>query len=219
MALTYILFDLDNTLYPASSGIMQLFDKRISEYVQNFLQLDEAAALEARHEYYTTYGTTLRGLQAHYGDKVDVEDYLRYVHELELSALLTLDKELDLRLEQITAPKAIFTNSPAEHASRVLGGLGIERHFSQIFDIRFHQFDPKPSAVAYHRVLDALGIQGDGVVFIEDTAKNLPPAKALGMTTILLSEEPQNSELVLADYVVPDVLAALNVVLELESEQ
>ena len=216
MAITYILFDLDNTLYPASSGIMQLFDKRISEYVQNFLQLDEAAARTARHEYYTTYGTTLRGLQAHHGAKVDVEDYLRYVHEIELSAVLALDAELDQRLEQIKAPKAIFTNSPAEHAQRVLAGLGIERHFSHIFDIRFHQFDPKPSAATYDRVLEALDIEGTGAVFVEDTAKNLPPAKALGMTTILLSDQPDDAEHPPADYVVPDVLAALSVVLELE---
>lgn len=217
MTLPYVLFDLDNTLYASSTGIMKLFDVRISEYVQNFLHLDEEAARTVRHDYYTTYGTTLRGLQINYGDAVDVEDYLRYVHELELSAVLALDAELDRRLGQIQAPKAIFTNSPVEHAQRVLEGLGIARHFTHIFDIRFHQFDPKPSATTYDRVLETLGVAGDGVVFIEDTAQNLVPAKALGMTTILLSESSDQAEHDDADYVVPDVLAALSVVLELES--
>jgi putative hydrolase of the HAD superfamily len=60
MTIRAILFDLDNTLYPASSGVMQQLDRRIGEYVQERLGLssDEATALK-RH-YYATYGTTLR---------------------------------------------------------------------------------------------------------------------------------------------------------------
>lgn len=216
MPLSHILFDLDNTLYPDSSGIMQMFDTRISEYVANFLGLDQAAARQARHEYYTTYGTTLRGLQATHGDAVDVEHYMTYVHELEMSAFLALDAELDARLAQIRTPKSIFTNSPAEHAQRVLATLGIERHFTHMFDIRFHTFDPKPSPATYQRVLDMLGISGEGVVFVEDSPQNLPPAKQLGMTTILLSEKVYDAVNTPADYVVPDILAALAVVRELE---
>lgn len=219
MPLTHILFDLDNTLYADSSGIMQMFDTRISQYVADFLQLDETAARQARHEYYTTYGTTLRGLQASHGDAVDVEHYLAYVHELEMSAFLSLDAELDARLAQIRTPKSIFTNSPAEHAQRVLAALGIERHFTHMFDIRFHAFEPKPSPATYQRVLDTLSIAGEGVVFLEDSPQNLPPAKQLGMTTILLSDKTYDLATSPADYVVPDILAALAVVLELEAEK
>lgn len=219
MPITHILFDLDNTLYPGSSGIMQMFDTRISEYVQNFLHLDAEAAREARYDYYNRYGTTLRGLQTHYGDKVDVEEYLRYVHDLDMAAFLALDEELDLRLSQIAARKSIFTNSPAEHAERVLKALGIERHFEHVFDIRFHQFEPKPSMAVYHRVLEAIGVPGEQVLFIEDTRQNLVPARQLGMTTILLSDQAHDAADAPADYVVPDILAALGVVLELEGAQ
>jgi putative hydrolase of the HAD superfamily len=67
MTIRAMLFDLDNTLYPASSGVMQSIDQRIGEYVQQRLGLPEVEAAKIRHYYYTTYGTTLRGLQQHHG--------------------------------------------------------------------------------------------------------------------------------------------------------
>lgn len=219
MTYEHILFDLDNTLYPGTSGIMQMFDMRIAEYVRNFLQLEEATARATQHTYYTRYGTTLRGLQNDYPEQVDVEAYLQYVHELDMDAFLTLDQELDRQLGQIRAHKAIFTNSPIEHAQRVLQALGIERHFKHIFDIRFHAFEPKPSIAAYHGVLEALDARGDQMIFVEDSPKNLVPARTLGMTTILISEQSSTTDRLHADYVVPDIFAALQIVRELEGTQ
>lgn len=214
MAITTVLFDLDNTLYSSTSGVTQLFDTRITEYVQNFLGLDMEAAREIRRSYFNDYGTTLRGLQQRY--TVDVEHYLAYVHDLELGAVLALDAELDRLLDQLVSRKAIFTNSPAEHAERVLRALGIERHFDRVFDIRFSAFEPKPLIATYHRVLDALEVTGSQTIFIEDTAQNLVPARGLGMTTILISEQAYDTGAPPADYVVKDIFAALQAVRELE---
>ena len=218
MPLTHVLFDLDNTLYPSSSGVMQHFDRRITEYVQNVLHLDQAAAQEARHHFYTTYGTTLRGLQEHYNKQVDVEEYLQFVHEMNAADFLQADAELDARLGEITAKKSIFTNSPIEHAQRVLAALGIAHHFEHIFDIRYHEFDPKPSPGTYQRVLDALGVSGADTIFLEDTPQNLLPARALGMATILISDVAiDDAAHAIADYIVPDVFAGLAVIRELEA--
>ena len=120
-------------------------------------------------------------------------------------------------LSRLQATKAIFTNSPAGYARRVLQVLGIERHFSHIFDIRFSGFQPKPDPAVYQSVLDALNVAGHEALLVEDTAKNLAPARALGMTTILIGEASPDST-ALADYVVPDVLAAIRVALELEQQ-
>jgi putative hydrolase of the HAD superfamily len=214
MAISTILFDLDNTLYPASSGLMHGVDTRISEYVQSLLGLDPAEATALRRRYFIDYGTTLRGLQQNHG--VDAEHYLAYVHELAVESFLASDAELDHLLGQVVATKAIFTNAPGVYAQRVLAALGIERHFEQIFHI--HTFDmlPKPEPAVYRLVLDTLGAAGPDTVFVEDTPQNLAPARALGMTTILVGAEPIGQ---LVDYVVPDILAAVRVVLELEAEQ
>jgi putative hydrolase of the HAD superfamily len=220
MTISAILFDLDNTIYPASSGVMKGVDVRITEYVQNLLGIDLGQAQELRRHYYLTYGTTLNGLQRHHS--VDAEDYLAYVHDIALENFLASDAELDHLLSLLAATKAIFTNSPAEHARRVLRVLGIERHFAHIFDIRFSGFRPKPDPTVYQSVLDTLGIAGREAILVEDTAQNLAPARALGMTAILIGEasdaraaESPRSEGP-ADYVVPDVLAAMRVALELE---
>lgn len=192
----------------------QLFDQRITEFVQNFLGLDLATATQMRQEYFLTYGTTLRGLQHHY--PIDPEEYLRYVHDLEISALLALDAELDRLLGEVRGRKVIFTNSPEEHARRVLEVLGVAHHFEQIFDIRFCGFQPKPAPEIYPRVLEALGVPGHQALFVEDTARNLRPARELGLKTILIApEQPADADH--ADYVVPDIIAALRVVLELQA--
>jgi putative hydrolase of the HAD superfamily len=216
MPFSAILFDLDNTIYPASSGVMKGVDVRITEYVRNLLGIDIQQAQELRRHYYLTYGTTLNGLQRHHA--VDAEHYLDYVHDLAIESFLTSDAELDHLLSQLAATKAIFTNSPAEHARRVLRAMGIERHFEHIFDIRYSGFRPKPDPVVYQSVLDTLGVGGAAAILVEDTAQNLPPARALGMTTILVGE-PSAADAALADQVVPDVLAAMRIALELERRE
>jgi putative hydrolase of the HAD superfamily len=213
MLLSAILFDLDNTLYPASSGLMHSVDTRITEYVQSLLGVEPAEAVDLRRQYFVDYGTTLRGLQYHHA--VDPEDYLAYVHDLALESFLASDAELDRLLGEVAAAKAVFTNAPGDYARRVLATLGIERHFEQVFDIRFHGFQPKPDPAAYRRVLDALGVPGAEAVFIEDTPQNLLPAQALGMTTILVGAETAGARDI-ADFVAPDILAALRLVLELD---
>ena len=215
MPITAALFDLDDTIYPASSGLMKSIDVRISEYVKNLLGLNEQEALRLRKKYYVEYGTTLHGLQRHHA--VDAEHYLDYVHDIAIESFLASDAELDHLLSRLQATKAIFTNSPAGYARRVLHVLGIERHFAHIFDIRFSGFQPKPDPAVYQSVLNALNVEGRVALLVEDTAKNLAPARALGMTTILIGE-PGSDTSTLADYVVPDVLAAIRVALELEQQ-
>jgi len=211
MPISSVLFDLDNTIYPASSGLMTGVDVRIGEYVQRLLGLDREQARAIQKRYYAEYGTTLSGLQLHHA--VDADDYLSYVHDLAPETFLQADAELDRLLDDLPAAKAIFTNAPGDYARRVLRALGIERHFPQIFDIRFASFRPKPDPAVYQLVLDMLGARGPNTILIEDTPKNLAPARALGMTTILVGEPRSPNGTI--DYVVPDVLDAVRVAIGL----
>jgi len=208
MPITTVLFDLDNTIYPASAGLMRGVDVRIGAYVQKLLGLGEDEARAIQKRYYAEYGTTLSGLQLHHA--VDPEDYLAFVHDVAPETFLAADAELDRLLDELAATKAIFTNAPAEYAGRVLGVLGIERHFAHVFDIRFARFRPKPDPVVYQSVLDTLGVAGAAAILVEDSPQNLPPARALGMTAILVGE-PSDADAALADYVTPDVLAAVRI--------
>jgi putative hydrolase of the HAD superfamily len=212
MAIRAMLFDLDNTLYPASSGLMQSIDQRIGEFVQHSLGLSEEESLRLRRGYYAEFGTTLRGLRRHH-DGIEPEHYLQYVHDIALDAFLASDARLDRLLGTLHLRKVIFTNSPREYAERVLKTLGIAHHFERIFDLRFFDFACKPEPACYERVLQELGIVGHEAMLVEDTAQNLPPAVALGMTTILIDEQERPNPV--AGYVVPDIVAAVEIAQQL----
>ncbi len=216
MTIRAILFDLDNTIYPATSGVMQCIDRRISEYVQQELGLSEAEACELRRSLFRTYGTTLRGLQQHYGH-VETEHYLRFVHDVAIESLLQCDTALDAALARIPARKAIFTNSPFEHAERVIRALGLAHHFERIFDLRCFQFVAKPHPSCYQYVLNELDIDGSEALLLEDTPHNLAPAKALGITTVLVGAAMEICPD--ADYHAADILKALSIVQPLTQEQ
>ena len=212
MSILAMLLELDNTLYPASSRLMQSIDQRIWEFVQHSLVLSEEESLRLRRDYYAEFGTTLRGLRRHH-DGIEPEHYLQYVHDIALDAFLASDARLDRLLGTLHLRKVIFTNSPREYAERVLKTLGIAHHFERIFDLRFFDFACKPEPACYERVLQELGIVGHEAMLVEDTAQNLPPAVALGMTTILIDEQERPNPV--AGYVVPDVVAAVEIARQL----
>lgn len=206
MPLRIALYDLDNTLYPFSSGIMELINERINKFVQQRLLLDQDAALQLRRQYFEQYGTTLAGLQKHHA-LIETEDYLSFVHDIALDALSDDTALLDAALRELPLQKVIFTNSPQEHANRVLRRLRLSDHFSHLVDIRALNFAAKPAPDSYQIVLRTLGATADACVLFEDTAANLAPAKALGMTTVLIApaaitRHPH------ADIVAEDVLTA-----------
>ena len=65
--LRYILFDLDETLYPSQSGLMAAISGLMSQYMVERLGMPPTEVPALREHYYRTYGTTLRGLQIHHG--------------------------------------------------------------------------------------------------------------------------------------------------------
>jgi putative hydrolase of the HAD superfamily len=185
--LKYILFDLDETLYPTRSGLMAGIGRLMGRYMEERLGMSPTEVPTLREHYYRTYGTTMRGLQIHHG--IDPEDYLAYVHKIPLEDYIGPNDELDRVLAEIEAEKVVFTNASKEHAHRVLKILGIERHFNRIIDVRALDYMSKPNPEAYQRALEILGVEGDECLIIDDNVRNLAPAKELGMITVLVSNE------------------------------
>src|SRR5688500_14368309 len=66
------IFDLDNTLYPASARLFDLIDQRMSAYVARILACDPSEARRIQKQYFRDHGTTLAGLMMHHG--VDPDD-------------------------------------------------------------------------------------------------------------------------------------------------
>ena len=182
----YLLFDVDNTLYPTSSGLLQQVDARINRYMAEKAGVAAEAVDAEREAYRGRFGTTLKGLMVEYG--IDPEEYLQYVHDVPVEQLIEPNVKLDQALGQIPAAKAVFTNGPIEYSSRILQALGVSRHFSHFFDVRFLGFRGKPSPAAYEMVLGTLGAAPDACALVEDSLRNLRPAKSLGMRTVLVGD-------------------------------
>ena len=56
------IFDLDNCLYPHSSGLFALIDERMTAYIHRMLACDEEEAFRVQKDHFHTHGTTLAGL-------------------------------------------------------------------------------------------------------------------------------------------------------------
>jgi putative hydrolase of the HAD superfamily len=177
------LFDLDNTLYPLDSGLGALMEPRITVFVMETTGLprDEAHALQKR--YLAEDGLTLRGLMTHHD--VDPDVYHARFHDMPLEGLV-VDERLRAGLSRLPGRRLIFTNADAVHAARVLDHLGVADLFEDVFHIASSAFIPKPSAQAFQRIVEAHGIAPANTAFFEDAERNLAPAAALGMTTVLV---------------------------------
>jgi len=181
-----LIFDLDNTLYPAEKHLFGLIDVRINRYMTEVVGIPAPDVDALRREYWKLYGVTLQGLIRHHG--VDPEDYLYYVHDVDVTSRLSPDPVLKEVLNGLTQRKVVFTNGSTCHAGRVLSALGIEDIFEEIYDIRVAAYLPKPWQEPYHAVLERLGTSPERCVMIEDSRENLETAKKLGMGTVLVGK-------------------------------
>lgn len=175
------VFDLDNTLYPAASSLFDQVDRRMGEFVARHLGVPAEVARTEQKRLFRAHGTTLRGLMVEHG--VDPVDFMDYVHAIDLTRL-DPDPRLDRSLARLPGRKVVYTNGSVAHAARVTARLGIDRHFDATFDIAAAGWIPKPDPAPYRVMLDRLGIAPARAAMVEDIARNLAPAAALGMTTV-----------------------------------
>jgi putative hydrolase of the HAD superfamily len=182
-AITVWLFDLDNTLYPLENAFMRQIEARMTAFVARELALphDQAFALQKR--YLADHGTTLAGLMANHG--VDPEHFLNEVHDVSLE-VLEPDPRLERALMRLPGRRLVFTNGDERHATRVLERLGIAHAFEAIFHIAAADYVPKPAPATFARMIAAHAVEPRETCFFEDSEKNLAPAAALGMTTVLI---------------------------------
>lgn len=180
------VFDLDNTLYPASANMFDEIDRRMCAFIADFLEMDAAAAYRLQKSYFREHGTTLRGLMENHG--MDPGPYLDFVHDISVDGVAP-DPRLGRALDALPGRKVVFTNASKAHAERVISRLGIAGRFDGIFDIAEAGYVPKPDRGVYDKLVAAFGIEPRRAVMVEDVARNLGPAAALGMTTVWVATD------------------------------
>lgn len=205
-----MLFDLDDTLYPSTTGIWQAIGDRMDVFIMDRLGIARENVKTLRESLYLEYGTTLRGLRTLYG--IDAESFLDYVHDVPIDRYLQRDVALKETMALYSSRKIIFTNASQAHAERVLLTLGLENDFDSIIDIM--QITPycKPLPEAYQKAVEISNIEDPkNCVVIDDSERNLKTASEMGFFTIQVGTDIRSpfadaAILTIAD--LPDVIPA-----------
>ncbi|KAA0044096.1 hypothetical protein IC582_009528 [Cucumis melo] len=134
-----LLFDLDDTLYPLSSGIAASCLQNIKDYMVEKLGIEQSKIPDLCNLLYKNYGTTMAGLRA-IGYNFDYDEYHKFVHGRLPYDNLKPDPVLRNLLLNLPYRKVIFTNADKIHAVKVLKKLGLEDCFQGI--ICFETLNP-----------------------------------------------------------------------------
>jgi pyrimidine 5'-nucleotidase len=188
MRFTTLFFDLDDTLYPASSGLWHAIKERMNMYMRERLCIPEEEIPALRERYFKTYGTTLRGLQEHH--KVDTQEYLAYVHDLPLQDFLKPNPALREVLELLPTRNLIFTNADSAHAGRVLKALELDDLFDTVVDVNAIAPYCKPMPESFAIAMD-LADEPDPrkCVMIDDLPRTTRAALEVGMASLLYGSD------------------------------
>jgi putative hydrolase of the HAD superfamily len=175
------IFDLDNCLYPASTGLFALIDERMGAYIQRLLGCGPIEAKSVQKKHFHEHGTTLAGLMKEHA--VDPHEFFEDVHAIPLERV-QCDARLGQLLSRLPGRRFVFTNGDAHYARRVLEAIGVSEHFTNLHDIHASGYRPKPDPHGYQLLCERFGINPARALLADDMVQNLAPAKALGMTTV-----------------------------------
>lgn len=187
------LFDLDNTLHDASHASYGGINEGMSAYIERTLGVTRHEADALRQGYWRRYGATLLGLVRHHG--VRGEHFLHHAHVLPgLEQRVRSNRHDDTMLRRLAraphrcARLCVLTNAPAAYARRVLGALGLARHFDEVIAIEqmrmFGHWRPKPDARMLRALAARLRVHPSRCVLVEDTLEHLKSARRVGMQTV-----------------------------------
>jgi putative hydrolase of the HAD superfamily len=133
-----------------------------------------------KHHFHT-HGTTLAGLMKEH--EIDPHEFLEDVHDVPLDRV-GWDERLGRLLPRLPGRRFVFTNGDAPYARRVLEAIGVHEHFQDLHDIHASSYRAKPDPHGYALLCERFGIDPTSALLVDDMARNLLPAKQLGMTTV-----------------------------------
>jgi putative hydrolase of the HAD superfamily len=185
------IFDLDNSLYPASANLFELIDLRMGQFIQELVGCDRDEARRVQKGYFRDHGTTLAGLMKTHG--TDPREFLDFVHDIDL-ARISADPRLVAAMDRLPGRKFVFTNGDDAYARRVLDRLGLANAFDGLHDIHAMNYVPKPNPDSYEALCERWAIDPGRALMVEDMARNLHPAKQLGMTTVWIDNGSEQAK-------------------------
>ncbi|KAG0481739.1 hypothetical protein HPP92_012597 [Vanilla planifolia] len=175
-----LLFDLDDTLYPLSSGLAAHCKKNIRDYMSEKLGIERSKVSEMAQLLYHSYGTTMAGLRA-IRYVFNNDEYHSFVHGRLPYDKLKPDPVLKHLLKSIPIRKIVFTNADKVHAAKVLNQLGLDDCFDGV--ICFETLNqPDQEKLSTHKVSTTKLTDIDNIISwssIMDSGVDLPPTPIL----------------------------------------
>lgn len=191
-------FDLDNTLYPKSSGIAELMVERIELFFVNYLKLPLAESRVLGAKFYKDYGLAIKGLIKHFS--IDPVEYDMYVDGgLALDEILKPYDELTFLMDRLSKRGTcwVFTNAGKFHATRVLQLLRIDHFFSGVIycDYSEPDFPAKPDRSAFIRAMKCANVTDPSkCFFFDDSIGNIRTAQEIGWSVVYIDEDSVGKE-------------------------
>lgn len=193
MRFTTVFFDLDDTLYPSSTGLWQAIKERMNRYMRDHLDIPDDEIPALREKYFLEYGTTMRGLQANHN--IDADDFLAFVHDLPLKNYLTPNPTLRSVIASLPTRNLIFTNADSAHARRVLSVLGLNDLFETIVDVNAIAPYCKPMPESFQIAMRIAGEDDPAkCVIIDDITRTTRAARQAGWFSILYGASSANGD-------------------------
>lgn len=183
----YLIFDLDDTLYSPSYGITNYFNERINIFITHKLNIDIAQAKRLNKLYHLKYGLTGKGLEIEHN--VNFQEYLSFMHDINIETILQRDPKLENILKLIECKKILLSNSIYLHAQKVLKKLEILDYFSDIFTIESFNYLYKPNLEVFGLLMEKLDVEASECYYFDDAIRNLIPAHQMGLKTVLVRKK------------------------------
>ncbi|KAE8688893.1 Ubiquitin fusion degradation UFD1 family protein isoform 1 [Hibiscus syriacus] len=226
-----LLFDVDDTLYPLSSGLSKACTRNIEEFMVQKLGVEGDKVSEVNRVLYRNYGTSMAGLRA-IGYNFDYDEYHSFVHGRLPYENLKHDHVLRNLLLSLPIRKVIFSNGDKVHVAKVLRKLGLEDCFERV--VSFETINPtngintsddedtssaeildantsvfpdtpvicKPFKNAFQEAFKIANINPQKTLFFDDSIRNIQSAKEIGLHTVLVGTSHRTNG---ADYALESI--------------
>ena len=184
--LTDWVFDLDHTLYPATSKLFSQLDVKMEAFLMRELRVDKTKAKDLRFRYWRDHGTTLAGLM-HFHSTVP-ETFLDEVEDIDFSVLAP-NPDLAAEIANLPGRKIVYTNGSSDYAAKAVEALGLTASFDALYGLDNAGYICKPNKTAFDRVFGSVDLNHHQAIMFEDDPRNLAVPHDMGLKTVLVGEE------------------------------
>ncbi|MBE6452356.1 MAG: hypothetical protein E7012_02570 [Alphaproteobacteria bacterium] len=185
-----LIFDLDGTLYPISSGLETECQQRVYDFFSLKLSVSKSDAQNISKQLLQKYHYEAQGVEKELG--ISQEEFLEYICAVSTDNL-SPNYELNKQLSQLPQRKIIYTDSTFSHVRDVLNKTEVDINlFADIYDAAKGNFQYKLNANAFINFCNYYKIIPSESIFFEDRQYNISLAKSVGFKTVFIDEDEQN---------------------------